>query len=275
VPSASPSHILVLNKFPVIANHFILATKANKPQTHALEEIDLAATYACLKAWEDTGADRGRLFAFFNSGDHSGASQPHRHLQFLPIDSMRNGEQSKGWNVLVDSILSDGASGNHAAMIASNTRLSIAIDASSDVIQHPALPFTHFAYRFETEPSEAELSQIYNRLYQLAKQAVDSFISSSPDQLTLHDASEGNLPISYNLAMTTVGMAIVPRRSEGYQLRRDDGSEIGFVQLNGTLLGGTFMVKFQEEWDVLQQEPTKLDAVLEAIGIPKTPTNKL
>jgi ATP adenylyltransferase len=46
LPSTNPSHILVLNKYPVIANHFILATKTNKKQTHVLEEDDLAATYA-------------------------------------------------------------------------------------------------------------------------------------------------------------------------------------------------------------------------------------
>ena len=51
-------------------------------------------------------------------------------------------------------------------------------------------------------------------------------------------------------------------------LRRDDGSDIGFVALNGTMLAGTLMVKYQEEWDVLRIEPEKLDTLLEAIGIP-------
>jgi ATP adenylyltransferase len=69
--------------------------------------------------------------------------------------------------------------------------------------------------------------------------------------------------------MTTAGMAILPRRSEGAVLRRDDGSEIGFVALNGTTLGGTMMVKHQEEWDVLRKQPEMLDTILEAIGIPR------
>jgi ATP adenylyltransferase len=51
-------------------------------------------------------------------------------------------------------------------------------------------------------------------------------------------------------------------------LQRDDGSDIGFVALNGTMLAGTLMVKYQEEWDVLRVEPEKLDTLLEAIGIP-------
>ncbi|KAJ4357275.1 bifunctional AP-4-A phosphorylase/ADP sulfurylase [Didymosphaeria variabile] len=258
VPTTNPSHFLVLNKFPVITNHFILATKSNKQQTHVLEEDDLEATYACLKAWQ--GKDNsGRLFAFFNSGNHSGASQPHRHLQFLPVDSMHEGEKSAGWDVLIDSILSNGAE-----------------DASTKVMQHEKLPFTHFAYRFPSEPSAAQLLQTYNFLYQHAKQAIDGYISTHPGQLSLHESDGGDLPISYNLAMTTAGMAIIPRRSEGHMLRRDDGTDIGFVQLNGTVLGGTLMVKFQEEWDILRQHPEKLDAILEAIGLPKpTETTKL
>lgn len=72
-----------------------------------LEQDDLEATYACLKAWA-AGADskHKRLFAFFNSGDHSGASQPHRHLQFLPVERMRDSEAADGWDLLIDSILS-------------------------------------------------------------------------------------------------------------------------------------------------------------------------
>jgi ATP adenylyltransferase len=101
----------VLNKFPIIAEHFIIATKSNKKQTYVLEQDDLEATYACLKAWHDgTGSKQRRLFAFFNSGDHSGASQPHRHLQFLPIDSMLEDEVTSSWDLLIDLILSNGIS---------------------------------------------------------------------------------------------------------------------------------------------------------------------
>lgn len=111
---------------------------------------------------------------------------------------------------------------------------------------------------------------MYNALYHRAKQAVDDFISKKTGELSLHDTADGDLPISYNMAMTLDGMAIVPRRSEGHMLKRDDGSDIGYVQLNGTLLGGTLMVKYEEEWDVLRRDSGKLDGILEAIGIPRS-----
>ena len=108
IPTTNPTHFLVLNKFPIIPQHFILATKPNKKQTHVLEQDDLEATYACLKAWQDGGASSSqkRLLAFFNSGKHSGASQPHRHLQFLPVESMRDSEKTSNWDMLIDLILS-------------------------------------------------------------------------------------------------------------------------------------------------------------------------
>ena len=95
----------MLNKFPIIKGHFILATLENKKQTHFLEQDDLEATYACLREWQVASGEKKRLFAFFNSGDHSGASQPHRHIQFLPVEGMRDRDASNGWQLLIDSIL--------------------------------------------------------------------------------------------------------------------------------------------------------------------------
>jgi ATP adenylyltransferase len=69
--------------------------------------------------------------------------------------------------------------------------------------------------------------------------------------------------------MTTSGMVLLPRKSEGTMLRHEDGTEIGFVALNGTTLAGTMLVKNQGEWDTLRSQPEKLDSILAAIGIPK------
>jgi ATP adenylyltransferase len=100
-----PNYNLVLNKFPIIPDHFILATKSFKEQTGLLEEEDLGAAYACLRAYKDNGKD---LYGFFNSGEFSGASQAHRHIQFLPVESMRIGmKEGDKWDVLVDTMTSE------------------------------------------------------------------------------------------------------------------------------------------------------------------------
>ena len=110
VPLHDFSHLLVLNKYPIIPHHFILATKENKPQNHFLETDDLWLTYQCLREWEkprEDGSSAGRLFAFFNSGSHSGASQPHRHVQMLPIEDMKFDVQGNEWDLLIDKIVDD------------------------------------------------------------------------------------------------------------------------------------------------------------------------
>ena len=108
VPVQEPTHVLVLNKFPIIQSHFILATKIFKEQTDDLEIADLDVTYACLKAWEEGNeAKKSKsLFAFFNSGTHSGASQPHRHIQFLPVENILEGYDQESWTAQLLALLS-------------------------------------------------------------------------------------------------------------------------------------------------------------------------
>lgn len=135
-------------------------------------------------------------------------------------------------------------------------------------LQDVDIPFAHFGRKFDGEPTGPQLLSIYNELYGFAREAVDNFIAKNPGAFALHSTEDGDSPISYNMAMTTDGMVVLPRRSEGTMLKRPDGSEIGFVALNGTTLGGTMMVKHQEEWNVLRSQNGKLDSILNAIGIP-------
>ncbi|OAA64375.1 bis(5-nucleosyl)-tetraphosphatase [Niveomyces insectorum RCEF 264] len=119
LPQLGPSHRLLLNKFAVCPDHAILATTAVRPQHHLLDAADLAAAYACIEAYHAAAADDPSggghnsdddddgLFIFYNSGPHSGASQPHRHLQLLPVARMREGlpaADAAAWGVLADRL---------------------------------------------------------------------------------------------------------------------------------------------------------------------------
>ena len=257
VPKEGPSHFLVLNKFPVIPNHFIIATKANLPQTDILEEADLSATYGCINAWEEASGDDedGRLFAFFNSGDHSGASQVHRHLQFLPCQDMLLGSQSSdGWKLLIRSMQSKA----HPHL---------------PLLYNPALPFVHFATRLDTNISS---SSLYSRYIMLMKTALSA--SQSPTGELAYEledgieiAKDGRTTFSYNLALTTDIMAICPRKSESAPI--EGLSEEHEVAINGTILGGTLMVKNETEWNSLRQSPRILDSMLQSIGYPRRPSS--
>ncbi|KAK4987568.1 bifunctional AP-4-A phosphorylase/ADP sulfurylase [Elasticomyces elasticus] len=270
VPRTKPSHVLVLNKYPVIPQHFILATKKNKAQTHVLEEEDLAATYACLKEWEASrdgsfidAKDKRRLFAFFNSGEHSGASQAHRHIQFLPVEEMARAQKKddEGWRPLIDSML--------------ESRHTLEFD-NKRLLYSPSIPFTHFAVPIPPSPLSDTLFNLYKLLHEAASASVRAHIASSPGDLSLHPTEGGASPISYNLALTTSGMAICPRRREAGMLRDAEGAEVGDVALNGTILAGTLMVKAEDEWDLLRGDRglAELDKLLQGIGIPQRVSEK-
>jgi ATP adenylyltransferase len=247
----------VLNKFAIVPEHFILATKVYKEQTHLLEEEDLGATYACLQGWRTRGKE---LFAFFNSGEYSGASQPHRHIQFLPVESMMEGIKDGEWHPLVDKLTSSPKQG-----LCIGSPPSKVIDITVD------MPFIYFAASIPSSPSPAQLHAVYLSLYKQACCAVDTYLLDHPvEQLKTPTGWVGSSAISYNLGMTDKSLALIPRRAEGLVITppgREHG-ENDTVALNGTVLAGTMLVKNEVEWTTLKRDETKLLEVLKAIGIP-------
>ena len=284
-----PSHILVLNKFAVVPEHFILATTAFREQTHLLEKDDLDVAYKCIETYhtyhlrhpdehtrdgdvqatategdnnppaknpgekesQEEGEGEGELFVFFNSGPHSGSSQPHRHIQLLPVARMHEGLEREGprgetgWAVLARGLLFGEEEGVRAKM-----------------------PFATFAERIC--PNKSDLQGIYLRLYHRACEAV----LGSADAGSEIQQRNGEAKISYNLAMTRDVMVIVPRVAEGQTVTAPAAKHglarraVGTLALNGTVLAGTALVKSQEEWDALRQEPEQLLEILGRIGVP-------
>ncbi|KAK3939306.1 putative inositol phospholipid synthesis protein scs3p protein [Diplogelasinospora grovesii] len=253
ITSTDPeSHILVLNKFAIVPEHFILATKEFKPQTHLLRPDDLAATYSCITSYHENGEE---LFAFFNSGEHSGASQPHRHVQLLPVERMREGLEASwdDWSVLAEQLLPPQENGAQGTV-----------------------PFRTFAQRImiaEEVVTPETLHEIYRGLYRQAWCAAATQGTGFPGGEEEEEEVMGDGPcsISYNLAMTRNVMVLAPRLAEGAAVYGQDGEEVGKLSLNGTVLAGTALVKSQAEWDALRNDPGQLTAVLGKIGLPLVP----
>lgn len=223
-----------MNKFAVVPEHSILVTSQFKPQTHLLEAVDVDAAYACVQAYHNVSQE---LYVFFNSGEHSGASQPHRHLQLLPVERMKDGleniEHGAEWAILADKVCG----------------------------QENPLPFTIFTSPIHAEMSAQERHSTYLSLYKRAVRAAAPHVVA---------ATEGEAQISYNFAMTNTTMALCPRTAEGMRIKDEEGNEIGSVALNGTVLAGTVLVKNKAEWDTLKASNTILSDVLGAIGVPPT-----
>ena len=246
VPQLGPSHRLVLNQFAVSKDHAILATTAFRPQHHLLDPADLAAAYACIEAYH---ASNEELYVFFNSGGNSGASQPHRHLQLLPVAQMRDGLEgadASEWGVLVDK-------------------------ATADDKTQQQLPFYVATARLRGPQSAEQLHTIYLGLYRTACAAAKgTFAYVVEGEVSQADEESGRVParISYNLALTRTTMAILPRTQEGSSVSTGGETPDGFVSLNGTVLAGTALVKNEAEWDALRHDPSHLLRVVGKIGVP-------
>jgi ATP adenylyltransferase len=125
------------------------------------------------------------------------------------------------------------------------------------------LPFAYFASALPEVPTASQLRKIYIDLYQKALQMAGGSATApvSKDATSL---------ISYNLGLTDKVMILCPRTSEGTKIQSNDGELIGPISLNGTVLGGTLLVKSGAEWDALRSDDVKLHDVLRSVGIDPT-----
>ena len=76
VADVSDTHVAVLNKYPVMERHILVVTRRHEHQDELLTVADFYAAWRCL-------AEADGL-VFFNCGIVAGASQQHKHLQFIP-----------------------------------------------------------------------------------------------------------------------------------------------------------------------------------------------
>lgn len=77
VSDLSESHVALLNKYNVMDNHLLIVTRDFEHQETLLTLKDFEALCICLAEFEGLG--------FYNGGVEAGASQPHKHLQVVPL----------------------------------------------------------------------------------------------------------------------------------------------------------------------------------------------
>ena len=73
----SQTHVGVLNKFNVLEHHLLIVTRRFEHQETLLTAPDLHALFLCMAQMPSLG--------FYNGGTRAGASQPHKHLQLVPL----------------------------------------------------------------------------------------------------------------------------------------------------------------------------------------------
>lgn len=166
---------LLLNKFPVSPNHFMMVTKEFKSQNTPLTPTELLATYQIVDSLKTQDKD-SRWFAFYNCGPNSGASQPHKHVQFLTLP-----EGNVDFNLEV----------------ARRTEFFIP-DQNREPLQDPSLPYAHYIVPLPDGPGvDAE---------------VLAMLFASLLQRTLTTLQKNQIEtISYNFCLTPQYMMMIPR----------------------------------------------------------------
>ncbi|ODV77676.1 ATP adenylyltransferase [Suhomyces tanzawaensis NRRL Y-17324] len=171
---------IVFNKFPVVPMHFMVITKEFKSQNSPLSTSELAATYSVLHKLKDSNK---KWFAFYNCGPESGASQPHKHIQFMSLPS--------GFSPYAQGIA-----------LGSSPFIP---NVKEEPLQNADLGFAHFVARLPDYASGLEEEDL--TMY------FASLLQRTLTVLRENDSSH----ISYNFILTTEYMMLVPRSSGKFQ----------------------------------------------------------
>jgi len=226
-------YVVLLNKYSVVEEHFLLVTKEFKSQTSPLDPSDLVQAYLLLRAAHKTGK---HIFAFYNCGDQSGASQAHKHMQFLPTES------------------EDGPPIERLARAAH-------VDKEDTPFALSALPFANHVRRLALSTStthaelEPALSQAFIELLDLSISTVRHAASAAAD-----DSEQPPRGLSYNVVLTLGHLYVFPRRRETHRLAVSGEA----LSVNALGFAGYMLVKSQEELQaVVAEGPTN---VLKAVA---------
>ncbi|WP_028220254.1 ATP adenylyltransferase family protein [Paraburkholderia oxyphila] len=256
VGELSSTHVALLNKYNVLDEHLLIVTRRFVPQEALLDHADFAALLVVLHGFDALG--------FYNGGTEAGASQPHKHLQAVPLPLDAAGAAVPVETLLdaapADAVRADvaaadaapagavgadvaGADGAATDTIAADTAPADAVAADTTApaaaavatVRVPGLPFAHaFAWLdlVGTADGESADRDALTNAQPDAQRALDTY------RALLHAAGIGTVEVEgvphqaapYNLLVTRRWMLVVPREAE-----RVEGISVNALGFAGSL----------------------------------------
>lgn len=175
VSDLSDSHVCILNKFNVVDHHLLLITRQFEPQEYLLNLADFTAMCQVLREIDGLG--------FYNGGKLAGASQPHKHLQVVPLPMVSNTNK-----IPIEKLI-----------LASKTVNNVTIS--------PYFPFLQAIAFFDLLEEKSTL--------EMAKNLLDYYHQML--EIVRLKRSEKKPSLAYNLLITRKWMFIVPRSEESFK----------------------------------------------------------
>jgi ATP adenylyltransferase len=169
IGDVAPDHVGVLNKFNVLDHHLLIVTRVFEPQEALLSRGDFAALATCMHEIDGLG--------FYNGGTVAGASQPHKHLQLVPLPLGAGPHPTP-----LDSVL----------LPSTETGIPTVV---------PVLPFAHALITLDGMRLGGDRAADLHRFYRRACSAVAVDDETRP----------------YNLLLTRRWMLVVPRSREHWR----------------------------------------------------------
>ncbi|MCG9889821.1 MAG: DUF4922 domain-containing protein [Thermosynechococcaceae cyanobacterium MS004] len=209
VANLSPTHLVLLNKFNVVDHHILIVTRRFEPQESLLGAEDFQALAIALSEMDG--------FAFYNGGKSAGASQPHKHLQLVPLPLTPDAPNAPPLPIHPLMLAADGV--------------------------NPVLPYRHAIAHLNildfTQP--LAIAPWLQEQYQRLMKKLNLWPENSLPENSLPE--NGLQPLSaYNLLVTRQWMCIVPRSQEGF----------GGISVNSLGFAGALLVKDAAQLETLR-----------------------
>ncbi|KAH7888699.1 ATP adenylyltransferase-domain-containing protein [Phlebopus sp. FC_14] len=227
----SIDYAILLNKYSVVPHHFLLVTKEFRPQTFPLLPQDLAQTYQLLLAARQLNK---HYIAFYNCGSNSGASQAHKHVQFIEVE----------------------ADGPPIEKLARKANLEPKVTFAGKPFALPSLPYANHVFRLPVLSANTIPTELSQTLFPPFLALLDLVIST-----VRYDPDYPPGSPSYNVVLTLEHMYMIPRRYETYKL---EGTQ-EFVSINSLGFAGMLLARTESELVGMRREG--IGKILRGVGL--------
>ena len=227
----------------------VIVTDEFESQLDPLTVKDMEAVWKCIV---ELGG-----FGFFNGGRLAGASQPHKHMQFIPVPLVPGAP----YDLPIETILSS-TSSTTGTLSPSHTPSPTSSPINPlqsghlDITTHPYLPFYNlFATIPESLFSSSDLPSMLHKTY------LEMLRVAEP----VYEEHKITQPYCFNMLVTKRWLLLVPRSKECI----DDTT----ISINSMGFAGTLFVKSAEHLEIVKTIGPM--GVLKALALPSPSISKL